>query len=128
MHPLLRAAADRQLGLFTAADARRAGHPPGEMRHLFSSGAWVRLRRGVYVTAEELATTAEKGRRHQVECLTVLLELSRPTAAISHESAARLWGLPVRRQLAGAIRLTDPTLSRRGRGYRITQGPLRAGR
>ncbi len=33
----------------------------------------------------------------------------------------------MRRQLAGAIRLTDPTLSRRGRGYRITQAPLRAG-
>ncbi|WP_324274688.1 type IV toxin-antitoxin system AbiEi family antitoxin domain-containing protein [Blastococcus brunescens] len=46
MHPLLRAVAERQLGLFTAADARRAGYEHGEIRHLCSSGTWVRLRRG----------------------------------------------------------------------------------
>lgn len=81
----------------------------------------------MYVTAEEFAAAEESGRRHRVECLAVLLELSRPTAVISHESAARLWGFPVRRQLVGAVRLTDPTLSRVGRGYRITQAPLRSG-
>jgi hypothetical protein len=127
MHPLLGAAADRQLGLFTAADARRAGYEHPEIQHLCSSGTWRRVRRGVYVTAEKLAAIEEKGQRHQVECLGVLLELSRPTAAISHESAARLWEFPVRRQLRGDVRLTDPALSRRGRGYRITQAPLRDG-
>ncbi len=127
MHPFLRAAAERQLGLFTATDAHRAGYEHPEIRRLCDSGTWRRLRRGVYVTAEELSATQEKGRLHQVECLAVLLELSRPTAVVSHESAARLWGFPVRRQLAGTVRLSDPTLSRRGRGYRITQAPLRAG-
>jgi hypothetical protein len=127
MHPLLRASAERRLGLFTAADARRSGYTHPEVRHLLSSGAWHRLRRGVYVTAEDLAATEGPGRRHQLECLAVLLELSRPTAVLSHESAARLLGFPVRTRLVGDVRLTDPTLSRRGRGYRVTQAPLRAG-
>ena len=127
MHPLLKAAAERQLGLFTAADAHRAGYERGEIQRLCTTGTWRRLRRGVYAAADDLAAAEEKGRRHQVECLAVLLELSRPTAALSHESAARLWGFPVPRRLAGAVRLTDPTLSRHGRGYRITQAPLRAG-
>jgi hypothetical protein len=81
----------------------------------------------VYVTAVELAAVEERGRQHQLECLAVLLELSRRTAVLSHESAARLWGFPVRRQLVGPVRLTDPTLSRRGRGYTVTQAPVRRG-
>src|SRR4051812_49080635 len=36
-------------------------------------------------------------------------------------------GIPVRRQLVGPVRLTDPTLSRRGRGYTVTQAPVRRG-
>jgi hypothetical protein len=127
MHPLLRAAAERQLGLFTAVDARRAGYEHGEIQRLCSSGTWRRLRRGVYLTADALPSAEDRGRRHQVECLAVLLELDRPSAALSHASAARLWGFPVRRGLLGPIRLTDPTLSRQGRGYRVTQAPLRTG-
>ena len=127
MHPALRACADRQSGLFTAADARRAGYEHTEIRRLRAAGEWVRLRRGVYVAAAELASLEERGRRHHVDCLAVLLELQRPTASISHRSAALLWGLPVRRQLSTEVRLTDPTLSRRGRGYRVTQAALRRG-
>jgi hypothetical protein len=55
VHPLLRATADRQLGVFTATDARRAGHDAHEIRTLCESGAWLRLRRGVYITADDLA-------------------------------------------------------------------------
>jgi predicted transcriptional regulator of viral defense system len=124
MHPLLRAAAERQLGLFTATDARRAGYQHAEIRHLCSSGVWVRLRRGVYVAADGLTRIETTPGRHRIDCLAVLLELRRRTAVISHESAARLWGLPVRRSLPHLVRLTDPTLSRRGRGYAITQAPV----
>lgn len=127
MHPVLRAASERQSGLFTAADARRAGYEHAEIRRLRSSGEWVRVRRGVYVAAGELASAEQRGRRHRLDCLAVLLELQRPTAAISHGSAALLWGLPVRRQLMTTVRLTDPTLSRRGRGYQVSQAPLRRG-
>jgi hypothetical protein len=47
MHPLLRAAADRQLGAFAARDAVRAGYTHDEVQGEVSRGRWARLRRGV---------------------------------------------------------------------------------
>jgi Transcriptional regulator, AbiEi antitoxin len=127
MHPLLRARADRQLGLFTAADARRAGYQHPEIRTLLSSGEWRRLRHGIYVTADDLATIEAANRLYRVECLAVLLGLGRSTAAISSVSAPRLWGLPVRRGLPNTVRLTDPDLWRRGRGFLMIEAPLAPG-
>lgn len=122
MHPLLRTAAERRLGLFTAVDAHRAGYEHPEIRSMCASGRWVRLRRGVYVDADDLARADEEGRRHQLDCLAVLVGLDRPGTALSHGSAARLWGLPVPRP--PTISLTDPAHTRTGRGYRVTQAPL----
>jgi hypothetical protein len=127
VHPLLRAAAERQLGLFTAADTRRAGYDPSEVRRLCAAGTWVALRRGVYVTAEVLADADRRERRHRLECLAVLLGIDRPTAALSHGSAARLWGLTVRRDLARTVRLTDPHRWRRGPDYVMAQASLADG-
>ena len=127
MHPLLRAAAERSAGVFTAADAARAGYAHPEIRHLLSSGRWRRLRRGVYVAAEDLARAEEGGRRFQLDCLSVLLALDRPGAALSHGSAARLTGLPSRTPDDAGVRLTDPEHNRRGRGFRMTRAPLDPG-
>lgn len=124
MHPALRRIADRQLGVITAADARRAGYQHPEIRRLRSTGTWVQLRRGVYITADELADAERRGRRHDVDCLAVLLSLGRTTAAISHGSAARLWRLPVPNDPDPTIRLTDPTLWRRGKDFLISPAPL----
>jgi hypothetical protein len=124
MHPLLRAAAERQHGVFTAVDVRRAGYAHLEVRHLCASGRWHRLRRGVYITAEDLARADDDGARHRLDCMAVLLALGRPTAVISHGSAARLWGFPVRRDQDADVRLTDPAHGRRGRGFRVTRAPL----
>lgn len=124
MHPLLRAAADRRLGVFTAADARRAGYDHPEIRWLCSSGRWRRLRRGIYIAAEDLDRLDEGGRRFHAECLAVLLALDRPTAVLSHHSAARLWGLPGGRSRDSRIRLTDPTHGRDGKGFHVVRGPL----
>jgi len=127
VHPALRDLAHRQLGLFTAADARRAGYGQPEIRHLCSSGRWVRLRRGVYVTSDDLAAIEHRGSRHRTECLAVLLALDRSSAALSHTSAARLWGLPVLRGSDPTVRLTDPAQWRRGQGYLMSCAPLPAG-
>jgi hypothetical protein len=124
VHPILRAAAERQLGLFTAVDARRAGYGHPEIQSLCSTGQWARLRRGVYATAEHLTDVEQRGGRHRLECYAVLLDLDRPAAAVSHVSAARLWGFPVRRGLDPTVRLTDPDLWRRGRGFQMTRAPL----
>jgi len=127
MHPLLRAVAERQYGVFTAADARRAGYQHAEIRHLCCSGTWVRLRRGVYATAADLTAADARHGRHRVECLAVLRALRRPSSAVSHTSAARLWGLPVSRGTDSTVRLTDPEHYRRGEGFRMARAPLPAG-
>lgn len=124
MHPTLRARADRQWGLFTASEARSCGYAHGEIRHLLSTGAWVRLRRGVYVTADDLAPIAGN---HRVDCLAVLLSLGRAGAAVSHTSAARSYGLPVNSRLDRDVRLTDPDQWRTGTGYRMSRAPLPPG-
>jgi hypothetical protein len=125
VHPLLRAATDRQWGLFTAADARRAGYGHDEIRSLCAAGTWVRLRRGVYTTAQRLADL--NGRRHGVDCLAALLFLDRPGSAISHGSAARLLGVPVSSRLDRTVRLTDPAQWRSGQSFRMACAPLSAG-
>ena len=125
------------MGVFTAADARRAGHGHDEIRTACDSGTWIRLRRGVYTTPDSIV--GGPGRRHVLECVAVLLELDRPAVALSHASAARLHGFPVPSSLDRTVRLTDPARWRTGRGFRmvrsplapddvLTQGPLRATR
>lgn len=126
VHPLLRARAEAQLGLFTAADALGAGYGHPEVQRLCRSGTWRRLRRGVYVTATDLTAAEESGHRHRLDCLAVVLALGRATTAVSSVSAARLWGLPVRRDLDRTVRLTDPVVWRRGQGYQVTRASLPA--
>ena len=127
MHPLLRARADQGLGLFTASDALRAGYERPEIRSLLRSGRWVRLRRGIYTTAGDLAGHEQAGRRHQLECLAVLMTLDRPTAALSHRTAARLWGLPASRRPGAVVRLINPDHNRQGKGFTVTRAPLDPG-
>ena len=126
MHPTLRARAETQLGLFTAADALGAGYGHPEVQRLCRSGAWRRLRRGVYATAPDLAAAEESGHRHRLDCLAVLLTLGRAATVVSSVSAARLWGLPVRRDLDRTVRLTDPSVWRRGQGYEVTRASVTA--
>ena len=123
MHPLLRAAAERQFGVFTATDARRAGYDRDEVRGLLSTGAWVRLRRGVYTTRERADDAA---RRHLLDCVAVLLDLGRPQAALSHATAARLHGFLVSTTIDRTTRVTDPARWREGKGFRMTRAPLDA--
>jgi Transcriptional regulator, AbiEi antitoxin len=127
VHPLLRARADAQLGLFTATDALRAGYGHQEIQRRCRAGSWRRVRRGVYATAADLTAAEGLGRRHRLDCLAVLLTLGRPATAVSSVSAARLWGLPVRRDLEDTVRLTDPEVWRRGHGYRVTRASLGPG-
>src|SRR3954466_257708 len=108
------------MDVFTMADARSAGYENAEVQRFCATGEWVRLRRGVYTTA-----TLARGPQHRSNCVAVLLALGRPTAAVSHRSAARLLGLPVP---AGddEVRLTDPTRSRNGSGFTMVRSPLAA--
>jgi hypothetical protein len=84
------------------------------------------VRRGVYATAAVLAS-ATPLQRHDLECVALLLQLDRPTAVISHGSAARVWGLPMRRDSDPLLRLTDPREWRRGKDFVVAQAPLHEG-
>jgi hypothetical protein len=124
VHPTLRATADGRFGVFTTAEALVAGHGHSEIQNLTTSGAWVRLRRGVLVAADDLELARQRGRLHRLHCIAVLLTLDRPRASISHGSAARLWGLPVPRTAEELIRVTDPERWRRGNGFLMSRAPL----
>ena len=124
MHPALRLAAERRYGVFTTAEAVAAGYGDSEIRNLVAAGRWVRLRRGVLIAVDDLDQAEQEGRRHRVDCLAVLLALGRPRAAMSHQSAARLWGLPLPRSDDAVLRVTDPDRWRRGNGFLVTRAPL----
>lgn len=83
------------------------------------------MRRGVYLPGAQPEALLPRA-RHRLDCLAVLLELGRPDAVVSHASAARLHGLPVRRDLDRTVRLTAPDAWRHGRGFRLNRAPLTA--
>ena len=127
MHPALRAVAEPHFGVFTTAEAVAVGHGHSEIQNLTSSGRWVRLRRGVLIARDDLDRARQSGRRHDVDCMAVLLAVNRPSTVMSHGSAARLWELPCPRPGNEILRLTDPFRRRRGPGYLMSRAPLRRG-
>lgn len=116
-------AADR-LGVFTSQEALRVGYRVEDIRAELRSRRWARLRKGVYVVADHLAT-ADSPERHLIECVAVLLSL-RPGPVLSHASAARLHELVLPRRCSSEVRLTAPEQWRRGRGYRVAQATMTA--
>ncbi|NEK86691.1 type IV toxin-antitoxin system AbiEi family antitoxin domain-containing protein [Blastococcus saxobsidens] len=117
--------ARRRLGIFTTADLAGRGVTEREVRTAIRSGAWVRLRTGVFVSAADLAEVERSDRRPGLEALAVMAGLARPSAVLSRDSAAWVWGLP-RPRTAGAVgvHLTDPHRWRRGRGWLMTRAEL----
>ncbi|MBB3085174.1 type IV toxin-antitoxin system AbiEi family antitoxin domain-containing protein [Geodermatophilus sabuli] len=126
MHPALETLADRRFGVFTAAEARRAGYRPDEIRSALGSGRWHRLRRGVYVDAGRWATVRDDVRsRHLVESVAVVLSLG-SGPVLSHSSAARVHRMLVPAAAGEDVRLTDEAQWREGRGYRVARASLPA--
>ncbi len=127
VHPMLESTARRRLGVFTVADARRAGCRPDEIRSAVGSGRWHRLRRGVYIETATWLTLADDPRaRHLVECTAALTVLG-PGPVVSHDSAARFHRLVLPRAVDGTVRLTHAEEWRRGRGYRVAAAELPPG-
>jgi hypothetical protein len=120
----VRVAASARLGLFATPELQAAGVTEREVRSAVRSGAWVRLRAGVFVSAADLAATEAAGRRRELDVLVVTTALDRPGAALSHGTAAWLWGLPVPTSAATPVRLTDPDRWRAGPGYVMTRAAL----
>lgn len=126
MHPLLRAVADGQFGVFTAADALRAGYEREQVASEVSSGRWRRLRRGVYAERAVVdAARSDPVARYRLDCVAVLVRL-RSGPVVSHASAARLLAMIVPSHVDEQVRLTDIHQWRRGRGYDVARASLPA--
>ncbi|WP_116449852.1 hypothetical protein [Blastococcus litoris] len=124
MHPELRAAADTRLGVFTSKEAVDVGYRVEDIRAELRSRRWLRLRKGVYATAKDVAGADER-QRHLLDCIAVLTSLD-AGPVLSHASAARLHELVVPRAEAPEVRVTTTDQWRRGRGYRVARAALPA--
>lgn len=118
MDPRLVARLTGNRGLFTAHDARRWGVPDDEVARLLRAGAWVRVRRGVYTTAEEWASLDEYVGRPMWRARAAHLTM-RAEHVLSHDSAARELGLDI---LAPAEELVHVTRPRHVIGSRTRYG------
>ena len=77
-----------RLGIFTTAMLSAHGIGESEVRTAVRTGAWVRLRTGVFVTAADLAEVDRTGRRPGLEALAVTTGLARTSAVRSGDTAA----------------------------------------
>lgn len=116
--------ARRRLGIFTTADLAARGVSQQEVATAVRSGAWVRLRPGVFVGAADLAEVERTGRRPGLDALAVAAVLDRPSAVFSGATAAWIWGLPLPRNEPRVVQLTDANRWRRGRGWSMAQALL----
>lgn len=88
------------------------------------TGAWVRLRTGVFVSATDLVEVERTGRRPGLDALAVTTSLDRSSAVLSGATAAWVWGLPRPRSTPRTVHLTDPHRWRRGNGWLMTRASL----
>ena len=87
MHARLAAVASAQHGVFTRAQAMAAGFSPGQVDHRLRSKCWRRVLPRVYRDALDPAGD-------QVARWAAVLWAG-PDSALSHTTAAVMWGLPV---------------------------------
>jgi predicted transcriptional regulator of viral defense system len=122
VHPELSAVAAGRLGVFTSQEALRVGYGVEDIRVELRTRRWMRLRRGVYIGTDQLAS-ADPRERHLIDCVAVLLSLG-PGPVLSHASAGRLHDLILPRRQSSEVRLTAVDQWRRGRGYRVAQASI----
>jgi len=104
---------DHQQGVFTPNQARTSGMSRRDIDFLVRGGSWERLRRGVY--AEQPVRDDEPNALH-LQVAAARLALS-GQGVCSHETAALLHGLPVRRVRDSRVILTMPSSQRSHRDF-----------
>lgn len=128
MRPELIVHAHRQGGLVTRRQAMEAHYSERELRTLTAvGGAWVVVRRGVYVeraTWEQAEPfVGQMALRDRAADLTMTQE-----HVLSHDSAARAWGLPLLRVPAPLVHITRPGVrgsrTEHGVKHHLTRSPL----
>ena len=122
MDAILQGIAGERLGVFTAQEALAAGYDVDGIKAELRRKRWIRLRKGVYASAQAVAR-ADPRTRHLMDCIAVLLVLA-DGPVLSHASAARLHGLLVPSSAGPDVRVTSTGQWRVGRGYRVAQAAL----
>jgi Protein of unknown function (DUF559) len=125
---MLRVIAASYGGVFTRQHAVDAGYTPDVIRHRLETGAWVALRRGVYVERRrrDACTTARD--RHALEVAAAVLALNTRDTVASHLSAALLHGITLLRppKLVAVSRPPDAPGRDRARGVHLHRAALAA--
>lgn len=103
MNGSLAAVAHAQGGPFRAGQAFAAGYSRRDLSRFVRSGAWTRLRRGVYVESRRL----DGERAYGARAAGVVLALGEG-AVCSHESAALLHGIALLDRPSDGVRVTRP--------------------
>jgi predicted transcriptional regulator of viral defense system len=124
VHPELEAASRRRGGVFTVADARRAGHRPDEIRTAVVSGRWHRLRRGVYVDVARWTAAVDDDRERHLLSAAAALAVLGTGPVLSHSTAARFHRFLLPRRAEETVRLTHAHQWRNGRDYRVAAADL----
>ena len=108
MLPRLQTVSADQSAVFTAAQAQAAGYSDDEVRARVRAGEWVALRRGIYVTSDAYtAATPEPVALHRLFAAAGVLALD-PGAALSHISAAVMYGFSLRSSPGRLVHTTRP--------------------
>jgi hypothetical protein len=107
----------RQHGLITAQAAREAGLEPFEIAELLRTGEWVKVRRGVYIDADQWVDAERWREKPLLQVRAADLTLQRPHV-FSHDSAALIHDLPLLRDDGRLVHVTRSgvTGSRRRNG------------
>jgi hypothetical protein len=86
-----------ELGVFTLVQARAAGFTDSAVRHAVAADRWIRLRRGVFVVAQDPPGPPGApvvAKRAEARYAAIAAATSLPRSAISHRSAAIVHDLP----------------------------------
>jgi hypothetical protein len=128
MRPELLAHARRQGGLVTRRQAVEADYSERELRTLTAvNGGWVVVRRGVYV--DRAAWEQADPHDGQMALRDRAADLAmRQEHVLSHDSAARAWGLPLLRTPVPLVHITRPGVrgsrTEHGVKHHLTRSPL----
>lgn len=124
MHPLLDAAAERQHGVFSTAQARAAGLSMGEIQDEVRRGRWVRRHHGVYAARPLVDALAGSPRElHLLDCAAIRLALRRPFT-LHLWSAVRFHDLRTLGPMPDVVCGQDEGEWRTGKGYVISGAAL----
>lgn len=107
MTPRVRAAIAEAAGVIRRDHLLDLGVSPSEIRRLLRAGELVRLRRGVYTTAETWAALDEYVGRPLLLARAAITMMRRGWV-LSHDSAAHAHGLPILRPESPLVHVTRP--------------------